>query len=117
MLPPVGQKLALVSPELGTTLIAICIVAAQCVMVPVATLVGGKADVWGRKPIFLVAFAVLAARGALCTVSDSTAWLVGVQLLAGVAAFGLAVFAIATPETSRSAPSGPEAEKRAAQAA
>jgi predicted MFS family arabinose efflux permease len=67
MLPLVGQKLALVAPELGTSLMAACIVAAQAVMVPVAWLVGAKADAWGRKPIFAVALAVLAARGALYT--------------------------------------------------
>jgi MFS family permease len=65
MLPLVGQKLALVNRELGTTLMSACIVAAQVVMVPVAALVGHKADVWGRKPIFAVALGVLAVRGAL----------------------------------------------------
>lgn len=86
MLPLVGQKLALVNPELGTSLIAICIVAAQAVMVPVAMLVGAKSESWGRKPIFLVGFIVLAARGALYPLSDNPFWLVGVQLLDGVGA-------------------------------
>lgn len=36
MLPLVGQKLALINKELGTSLMAVCIVAAQAVMVPVA---------------------------------------------------------------------------------
>ncbi|MFN3494904.1 MAG: ATP-binding cassette domain-containing protein, partial [Hydrogenophaga sp.] len=45
--------------DLGTTLMSVCIIAAQMVMVPVAMLVGRKADVWGRKPIFAVALAVL----------------------------------------------------------
>ncbi len=65
---------------------AACIVAAQLVMVPVAYLAGAKADSWGRKPIFLVGFAVLAARGFLYTLSDNSYWLVGVQLLDGVGA-------------------------------
>ncbi len=66
MLPTVGQKLThVVGKDYATSLIAGCIVGAQCVMVPVAMLVGARADVWGRKPIFLVAFGVLAARGAL----------------------------------------------------
>jgi MFS family permease len=56
------------------------------VMVGVACIVGSKADVWGRKPIFLVAFAVLAARGFLYTCSDNPIWLIGVQLLDGVGA-------------------------------
>jgi hypothetical protein len=45
MLPLVGQKLALVNRELGTTLMSVCIIAAQLVMMPVAILVGRKADV------------------------------------------------------------------------
>ena len=77
--PFVGQKLARIAgKEHATSLIALCIVAAQVVMVPMAMLVGRKADSWGRKPIFLAAFAVLAIRGALYPVSDDPAWLVTV---------------------------------------
>ena len=36
-------------------------------MVPMAVLVGRKADRWGRKPIFLVGFAALPLRGLLYT--------------------------------------------------
>lgn len=86
MLPLVGQKLALNNTELGTALMAVCIVAAQLVMVPVAYVTGAKADVWGRKPIFLVGFAVLTMRGLLYPVWDNPYWLVGVQLLDGVGA-------------------------------
>lgn len=102
MLPLVGQKLALVNRELGTTLISVCIVAAQLVMVPVALLVGAKADVWGRKPIFAVALAVLAVRGALYPLSDDPYWLIGVQLLDGVGAgiFG-ALFPLVVADLTR----------------
>ncbi|WP_156685972.1 MFS transporter [Mycobacterium sp. Marseille-P9652] len=86
MLPLVGQLLALHNKDVGTALMSGCIVAAQVVMVPVAYLAGAKADTWGRKPIFLAAFAVLAARGFLYTVSGNSYWLVGVQLLDGVGA-------------------------------
>jgi MFS family permease len=86
MLPLVGQLLALHNKDVGTALMAGCIVAAQVVMVPVAYLAGAKADLWGRKPIFLVGFAGLAARGFLYTLSDNSYWLVGVQLLDGVGA-------------------------------
>jgi MFS family permease len=86
MLPLVGQKLALVNRNLGTTLMSVCIIAAQVVMVPFAILVGKKADAWGRKPIFAAALAVLALRGALYPVSDNPYWLLSVQLLDGVGA-------------------------------
>jgi MFS family permease len=65
---------------------AACIVAAQIVMVPMAMLVGAKADAWGRKPLFLLALLVLAIRGCLYPLSDNAYWLVGVQLLDGVGA-------------------------------
>jgi MFS family permease len=102
MLPLVGQKLALVNREIGTTLMSVCIVAAQLVMVPVAMLVGRKADVWGRKPIFATALAVLALRGALYPLSDNPYWLVGVQLLDGVGAgiFG-ALFPLVVADLTR----------------
>lgn len=86
MLPLVGQKLALVNKQLGTTMMSVCIVAAQLVMVPVAILVGRTADTIGRKPIFAAALAVLALRGALYPLSDNPYWLVGVQTLDGVGA-------------------------------
>jgi MFS family permease len=86
MLPLVGQLLALHNKDVGTALMAVCIVAAQVVMVPVAYIAGAKADSWGRKPIFLFGFAVLALRGFLYTLSDDSYWLVGVQLLDGVGA-------------------------------
>ncbi|MGM3213698.1 hypothetical protein ACS229_28695, partial [Klebsiella pneumoniae] len=51
MLPLVGQKLALSAPALATTMTAGCIVAAQLVMIPMAWLVGARADTWGRRPL------------------------------------------------------------------
>jgi MFS family permease len=87
MLTSVGQLLTHISgKDHATSLIAVCIVAAQCVMVPTAMFVGAKADIIGRKPIFLVAFGILALRGVLYTFSDNPFWLVGVQLLDGIGA-------------------------------
>jgi len=86
MLPLVGQKLALQDRNLGTSLMSACIAAAQLVMVPVAMLVGARADRWGHKQFFLAALAILPIRGALYTLSDNAAWLVGVQLLDGIGA-------------------------------
>ncbi len=102
MLPLVGQKLALVNREIGTTLMSVCIIAAQLVMVPVAMLVGRKADLWGRKPIFAVALGVLALRGALYPLSENPYWLLSVQLLDGVGAgiFG-ALFPLVVADLTR----------------
>jgi MFS family permease len=102
MLPLVGQKLALIDPGLATSLMSVCIVAAQVVMVPMAMLVGARADRWGRKPLFLAAIAVLPLRGVLYTLSNDPYWLVSVQLLDGVAAglFG-ALFPLVVADLTR----------------
>jgi MFS family permease len=102
MLPLVGQKLALQDKNLGTSLMSACIVAAQIVMVPMAMLVGAKADTWGHKRFFLAALLILPLRGALYTLSDDKAWLVGVQLLDGIGAgiFG-AVFPVIVADLMR----------------
>jgi MFS family permease len=81
-----GQKLAIAHPDVATALTSACIIIAQFVMMPIALLVGRSADGWGRKPLLLVAFAVLPIRALLYTVSDDAAWLLGVQVLDGVGA-------------------------------
>lgn len=86
MLPLVSQKLAQVNLQMATPLTSACIVAAQLVMVPVALLVGVKADVWGRKPLLLAGFLILPLRGVLYTFSADPYWLVAVQMLDGVGA-------------------------------
>jgi hypothetical protein len=102
MLPLVGQKLALEDKNLGTSLMSACIVAAQIVMAPMAMLVGARADHWGHKRFFLASLVILPIRGALYTLSDSPAWLVGVQLLDGVGAgiFG-AIFPVIVADLMR----------------
>ncbi|WP_069882903.1 MFS transporter [Bosea sp. BIWAKO-01] len=103
MLTSVGQLLTkVVGKEQATSLIALCIVAAQCVMVPMAIMVGAKVDQWGRKPIFLLAFGVLALRGGLYVLSDNPFWLVAVQALDGVGAgiFG-ALFPVIIADLTR----------------
>lgn len=102
MLPLVGQKLALQDKILGTSLMSACIVAAQLVMVPVAVLVGRKADAWGHKAFFLAALLILPIRAVLYTLSDNAAWLVSVQLLDGVGAgiFG-AIFPVIVADLMR----------------
>ena len=86
LLPLVGQKLAATYPKEATAMMSACIVAAQLVMLPIALLVGRTADTWGRKPLFLAGFAILPIRAVLYTLSDNSAWLIGVQLLDGVGA-------------------------------
>ena len=86
MLPLVGQKLAQQDLNRGTAMLSMCIVGAQVVMVPMAMMVGARADAWGRTPLFLAGFAVLALRGVLYTLSDDPWWLLAVQTMDGVGA-------------------------------
>jgi MFS family permease len=96
MLPLVGEKLAQSNQQDGSFFMASCIIAAQMVMVPVAALVGRKADDWGRKPIFLLGFAVLPIRGVLYTLVTPSWALIAIQLLDGVGAgiFGVLFFIV-----------------------
>ena len=94
LLPLVGQKLALQFPKEATAMMSFCMVAAQAVMIPIALVVGWRADRWGRRPIFLVAFAVLPIRAALYPLSDNAFWLLGLQLLDGV---GAGIYQALTP--------------------
>jgi len=94
LLPLVGQKLAAAHPKEATAMMSACIVAAQLVMLPIALLVGFKADSWGRKPLFLAGFAILPLRAVLYTLSNNSIWLIGVQVLDGV---GAGIFGALTP--------------------
>lgn len=85
MLPLAGQKVE-ASQGKGALSMSACVIAAQLVMVPVAIVSGRLAESIGRKPVFLVAFAILPIRGFLYTLGSSPAWIVGVQLLDGVGA-------------------------------
>lgn len=102
MLVLVAQKLAQQHVGWGIALTAACAIAAQAVMVPAAALSAARADAWGRRPLLLAAFAALALRGALYTVWDHPAWLIGVQLLDGLGA-GLigALFPVVVADLTR----------------
>jgi MFS family permease len=96
MLPLLGEKLAQSNPGAETLFMAACIITAQLVMVPMAILVGHKADSWGRKPIFLAGFAVLPIRGVLYTLTQDPYALVSIKVLDGIGAgiFGALFFIV-----------------------
>ncbi len=99
MLPMAGQVLAQTHPGSDTIALSACIIAAQLVMVGVAWAVGrASAKGVGRKPIFLVALAVLPVRGVLFSLTTSPYAVVAIQLLDGLAAgiFGVISVLIAS---------------------
>ena len=91
MLPLVGELLSKGKDGQSPFYMSACIIAAQFVMIPVAWLTGRLADTWGRKPLFLIGFGVLAARGFLFTLGKSAFYLLAVQSLDGI---GAAIFGV-----------------------
>jgi MFS family permease len=96
MLPLMGSVLTTRSSEWATLLIAACIVVPQCVVALASPWVGRRAQIWGRRPLLLAAFAALPIRGFLFATVTDPALLVAVQLLDGLTA---AVFSVMVPLT------------------
>jgi MFS family permease len=86
MLPLVGQKSSDGLKDGAAVVMSACIIAAQVVMIPVALAASRLASSWGRKPVFLIGFAVLPIRGLLYCLSINPIYLVTVQLLDGIGA-------------------------------
>jgi MFS family permease len=91
MLPLAGQKSSDGLKDGAAVVMSACIIAAQVVMVPVALAASRLSASWGRKPVFLIGFAVLPIRGLLYCLSVNPFYLVGVQLLDGI---GAAIFGV-----------------------
>jgi MFS family permease len=86
MLPLAGQLLTRSHESLAPINMSACIIAAQLMMIPVAHLSGKLGSSWGRKPVFLMGFAILPIRGLLYTLSANPFFIVSVQLLDGIGA-------------------------------
>jgi hypothetical protein len=79
-----GQRLELAHPGSVTLLMSAAIITAQLVSIPVALIVGARADRWGRKPLLLAGFAALPLRALLFAFTDDPAWVIAGQILDGV---------------------------------
>ncbi|MCJ2095837.1 MFS transporter [Methylobacterium sp. J-072] len=86
LLTLVAQEVGRDRPEWSSVIVSVCIVGAQIVMVPMAVLVGRRADRWGHKPLLLAAFVALPLRALLYTLWRDPIWLIAVQFLDGVGA-------------------------------
>jgi MFS family permease len=69
-------------------------VTTQLVITLLASWVGKKAGMWGRKPLLLIAFGVLPVRAVLYTLAGGTGALVSIQILDGVAAGAVGVVSV-----------------------
>jgi MFS family permease len=94
MLPLMGSVVTMRSGQWATVLIAACIVVPQVVVAALAPWVGRRAQIWGRRPLLLLAFAALPVRGILFATVKDPNLLVAVQLLDGLTA---SVFGVMVP--------------------
>jgi len=86
MLPLLGEMLAKGRGRSSMMFMSACVVTTQLVITLLASWAGSKAGLWGRKPLLLVAFAVLPLRGVLYTLTHNVEELVTIQILDGVGA-------------------------------
>ncbi|HLX38021.1 MAG TPA: MFS transporter [Candidatus Binataceae bacterium] len=93
MLPILGELLATIDHANSALYMSACIVVAQIVMTPVAIIAGRYAELWGRKRVLALGFAVLPIRGLLYTMVRNPYALVAIQILDGIGAgiFGVVV--------------------------
>jgi MFS family permease len=86
MLPLLGEKLAKGHGRTSMMFMSACVVTTQMVITLIASWSGKKAGQWGRKPLLLIAFAVLPIRGLLYTFTDNATSLIAIQILDGIGA-------------------------------
>ena len=91
MLPIMAGILAKRDPETAALVLSICILVPQFVVVAIAPWIGVKAQSWGRRPLLLLTFVALSARGAIFAVTSDPYLLVAAQLFDGISAASLGV--------------------------
>src|SRR5215510_7551738 len=91
MLPILGGDLAKRTPDTAALVLSLCVLVPQFAVVVMAPWVGSKAQDWGRRPLLLLCFLALSARGAILAVTSDPYVVVAAQVLDGVSAASLGV--------------------------
>lgn len=94
MLPLMAGVVTARSSASAPALIAASIIVPQAMVALISPSVGRKAQSWGRRPLLMLAFAALALRGSLFSVTSDPSMLVVIQVLDGITA---AVFGVMVP--------------------
>ena len=94
VLPLLGQRLGAERLHDATQWMAILVVVAQAVMVPVSWLAGHLAERLGRRLLLIASCAVLPVRGILAALSHNPAALIAIEVLDGV---GAGLISVAAP--------------------
>jgi MFS family permease len=90
MLPLLGEMLAKGHGRSSMMFMSACVVTTQLVVVTLMASWSGR-KAWGRKPLLLIAFAVLPVRGVLYTLTNAAIPLIAIQVLDGI---GAAIFGV-----------------------
>ena len=91
MLPLVSSMITMRTSDWATALVAACIIVPQLIVAAFSPLVGRRAWTLGRRPLMLLAFAVLPVRGVLLALVTDPVLLGFVQVLDGISAAVLGV--------------------------
>ena len=94
MLPLMAGIVTTRSSQWAPVLIAACIIVPQAIVALTSPWVGRTAQQWGRRPLLLLGFAALAARGVMFATVHDPYLLVAVQVFDGITA---AVFSVMVP--------------------
>ena len=94
VLPLLGQRLAAEKLHDATQWMAILVVIAQAVMIPVSWATGRIADRVGRRILLIAACSVLPIRGALAAISHTPYALVAIEVMDGI---GAGLISVAAP--------------------
>lgn len=91
MLPIVAGAMTVRSAQWASALVAACIVLPQLTTAILSPTVAQAAQSWGRRPVLLVGFVMLPARGLVLAWTNDPLVIVAVQVLDGVSAAALGV--------------------------
>ncbi len=86
VLPLLGQRLSAGDQHNATQWMAVLVIVAQTVMVPMSWVAGHAAEKLGRKPLLVAACAIVPVRGVLAMLSHSPVALVSIEVLDGLGA-------------------------------
>jgi predicted MFS family arabinose efflux permease len=84
-LPELGEMLTRGKPRTAAPFMAACVTVTQLVIAAMATWIGRRAEIRGRKPLLLLGYGVLPIRGVLYTLTTAPALLIAIQILDGIA--------------------------------
>jgi MFS family permease len=91
MLPSMAGVLTSRCGSWATTVVAVCMIVPQLMVVAFAPWIGRHSQTWGRRPPLLAGFAALVVRGVLFALVASPSIVIAVQVFDGIAAAVLGV--------------------------